>query len=94
MASRNDGLKPARSASRSSVRMDGACPSRTRARMQPIATIRPKTCERGRNRRVDAGYLETDLKTGWSSSMALSTSAKKLPWVRTQPLGRAVVPEV
>lgn len=43
---------------------------------------------------MDAGYVETDLKTGWSSSIALSTSAKKLPWVRAQPLGRPVVPEV
>lgn len=94
MASRNDGLNPARSASRSSVEREGACPSRTRARRQPIATIRPKTWDRGRNSRVEAGYFETDLKTGWSSSMALSTSAKKFAWVRTQPLGLPVVPDV
>ena len=40
------------------------------------------------------GSVLTDLKTGCSSSVALSTSAKKLPWVSTQPLGRPVVPEV
>lgn len=55
--------------------MDGAWPSLTLARRQPIATIRPKTCDSGRNSRVDAGYLLTDLNTGCSSSMALSTSA-------------------
>lgn len=43
---------------------------------------------------MDAGSLKVDLKTGWSSSTALSTSAKKLPWVSAQPLGRPVVPEV
>ena len=74
--------------------MLGACPSRTRARRQPTATIRPKTWESGRKSSVEAGSVLTDLKTGCSSSVALSTSAKKLPWVSTQPLGRPVVPEV
>lgn len=88
------GRKPARSASRSSVWMEGAWPRRTLARMQPIATILPNTCESGRKRSVEAGSFDTDLKTGWRSSIALSTSAKKLPWVSTQPFGRPVVPEV
>ncbi len=74
--------------------MLGAWPSLTRALMQPTATIRPKTWLSGRNSRVDAGSLLTDLKTGCSSSTALSTWAKKLAWVITHPLGCPVVPEV
>jgi signal transduction histidine kinase len=54
----------ARSVSSSSEPMPGACPSRTRARRQPTAIMRPKTWERGRKRRVAAGSSVRDLKAG------------------------------
>jgi hypothetical protein len=74
--------------------MLGQWPISMRAIRQAICRVRPMMWARGRKRRVAAVWPVTSWKTGCSSSTVLAASACRLAWVRTQPLGRPVVPEV
>ena len=66
------------------------CPSTVPDSMQPISITRPKTWASGMNSSVDA--LASN-RSGTPSTV-LSTSKRRFEWVRMQPLGRPVVPEV
>lgn len=71
--------------------MSGTQPSRIGAITDATSTSRPKTCAAGRNSSTEHSPVR---KRGFSRSTTLPHSAKKARWVRTQPLGRPVVPEV
>ena len=59
--------------------------------MQPIWMTRASTCASGRNSSVEPPGA---VKISGAPALALRTSASRLRWVSSQPLGRPVVPEV
>ena len=66
------------------------CASFTRAVSAAVWMTRASTCASGRNSSVEP----ESLNAVDAMRVTFSHSARNVPWVSTQPLGRPVVPEV